>query len=77
MNVRQTLKKIWFPAVVVCVIALQAIGMGNRPMAGDPGYGFISAERTLRPDTIRYRNQFIGNTAAGKEDTSQIGRAHV
>ena len=70
MNVRQTLKKIWFPAVVVCVIALQAIGMGNRPSAGDPGYGFISAERPLRPDTIHYRNQFIGNAAGGKEDTS-------
>ena len=70
MNVRQTLKKIWFPAVVVCVIALQAIGMGNRPMTGDPGYGFVSAERSLKPDTIRYRNQFIGNAESGKEDTS-------
>lgn len=56
--------------VVVCVIALQAIGMGNRPFAGDPGYGFVSAERPLPPDTIHYRNQFIGNAAAGKEDTS-------
>lgn len=69
MNVRQTLKRIWFPVVVVCVIALQAIGMGNRATAGDPGYGFISAERTLQPDTIHYRNQFIGNVT-GKEDTS-------
>ena len=56
--------------VVVCVIALQAIGMGNRPFAGDPGYGFVSAERPLPPDTIHYRNQFIGNAASGKEDTS-------
>lgn len=31
--------------VVVCVIALQAIGMGNSPLAGDPGYGFVSAEK--------------------------------
>ncbi len=67
---KETLKRIWFPMVVVCVIALQAIGMGNRPFAGDPGYGFVSAERPLPPDTIHYRNQFIGNAAAGKEDTS-------
>ena len=71
MNVRQTLKKIWFPMTVVCVIALQAIGMGNRPSAGDPGYGLITAESPLRPDTIRYRNQFIGSSAS-KEDTSFI-----
>ena len=44
MKVKGTLKRIWFPVVVVCVIALQAIGMGNRPLAGDPGYGFIMAE---------------------------------
>ena len=69
MKVKETLKRIWFPVVVVCVIALQAVGMGNRPLTGDPGYGFISAEKPLQPDTIRYRNQFIGN-AAGKEDTS-------
>lgn len=64
---------------MVCVIALQAIGMGNRPLTGDPGYGFISAEKArpphtaqkpLPPDTIRYRNQFIGNAGSGKEDTS-------
>ena len=63
----------------MCLIALQAIGMGNRPLAGDPGYGFISAEKArpphtaqkpLPPDTIRYRNQFIGNAGSGKEDTS-------
>lgn len=57
--------------VVVCVIALQAIGMGNSPLAGDPGYGFVSAEKALQPDTIRYRNQFIGNVT-GKEDTSDF-----
>ena len=67
---KEALKRIWIPMVVVCVIALQAIGMGNRPFAGDPGYGFVSAERPLPPDTIHYRNQFIGNAAAGKEDTS-------
>ena len=64
---------------MVCVIALQAIGMGNRPLTGDPGYGFISAEKARPPhtaqkplplDTIRYRNQFIGNAGSGKEDTS-------
>ncbi len=70
MKVKEILKRIWFPVVVVCVIALQAIGMGNRPLTGDPGYGFISAERPLPPDTIHYRNQFIGNAAAIKEDTS-------
>ena len=67
---KETLKRIWFPVVVVCVIALQAIGMGNRLPAGDPGYGYVSATRPLQPDTIRYRNQFIGNTTSGKEDTS-------
>ena len=56
---------------VVCVIALQAIGMGNRPPAGDPGYGYVLATRPLQPDTIHYRNQFIGNASGnGKEDTS-------
>ncbi len=69
MKVKETLKRIWFPAAVVCVIAFQAIGMGNSPLAGDPGYGFIQAGRPLPPDTIRYRNQFIGNTA-GREDTA-------
>ena len=63
---REALKRIWFPLVVVCVIALQAIGMGVRPSAGDPGYGFVSAERPQRPDTIRYRNQFI-RRGGGKE----------
>ncbi len=72
MKVKEFLKRIWFPMVVVCVIALQAIGMGNRPLAGDPGYGFVSAERPLQPDTIHYRNQFIGNAKAGKEDTSMF-----
>ena len=76
MKVKETLKRIWFPVVVVCVIALQAIGMGNRPLAGDPGYGFIMAERPLQPDTIHYRNQFIGN-AAGKEDTTQFVLAPI
>ena len=56
---------------VVCVIALQAIGMGNRLPAGDPGYGYVLATRPLQPDTIHYRNQFIGNASGnGKEDTS-------
>jgi len=72
MKVKEILKRIWFPMVVVCVIALQAIGMGNRPLAGDPGYGFVSADRPLQPDTIHYRNQFIGNATAGKEDTSMF-----
>lgn len=76
MKVKETLKRIWFPVVVVCVIALQAVGMGNRPLAGDPGYGFIMAERPLQPDTIHYRNQFIGN-AAGKEDTTQFVLAPI
>lgn len=56
------------------VIALQTIGMENRAFHGDPGYGFVSAERQLRPDTIRYRNQFIGkgNADTGKEDTAMF-----
>lgn len=60
--------------MLVCVIALQTIGMENRAFHGDPGYGFVSAERQLRPDTIRYRNQFIGkgNADTGKEDTAMF-----
>ena len=68
---KETFKRIWFPMAVVCVIALQAIGMGNRLPAGDPGYGYVLATRPLQPDTIHYRNQFIGNASGnGKEDTS-------
>ena len=59
--------------VVVCVIALQAIGMGNSPLAGDPGYGFVSAEKALQPDTIRYRNQFIGNVTG----TQAVGQSAI
>lgn len=60
--------------MLVCVIALQTIGMENRAFHGDPGYGFVSEERQLRPDTIRYRNQFIGkgNADTGKEDTAMF-----
>lgn len=60
--------------MLVYVIALQTIGMENRAFHGDPGYGFVSAERQLRPDTIRYRNQFIGkgNADTGKEDTAMF-----
>ena len=68
---KETFKRIWFPMAVVCVIALQAIGMGNRLPAGDPGYGYVLATRPLQLDTIHYRNQFIGNASGnGKEDTS-------
>ena len=58
--------------VVVCVIALQAIGMGNRLSTGDPGFGFIVANRPLPPDTIHYRNQFIGNAMQKGDDSSFI-----
>lgn len=64
-------ERIWFPMVVVCVIALQAIGMGNAPVSGDPGFGFVSADRPLPPDTIRYVNQFIRGGSA-KDDTSSL-----
>ena len=57
--------------VVVCVIALQAIGMGNAPVSGNPGFGFVSADRPLPPDTIRYVNQFIRGGSA-KDDTSSL-----
>ncbi|MBQ6287165.1 MAG: putative porin [Bacteroidales bacterium] len=33
--------------------------MGVGPSEGDPGYGFISATRSPKPDTIKYKNQFI------------------
>lgn len=66
----KTLKRIWFPFAVVCIIALQAIGMGKRPSAGDPGYGFVSAERPQVPDTIKYRNQFLRGTVSHSFDTS-------
>lgn len=53
----------------MCIIALQAIGMGNHVSTENPGYGFIMADKPTTPDTIRYRNQFIGNTVKG-EDSS-------
>ena len=60
--------------VVVCVISLHAIGMGVRPSEGDPGYGFVSADRPQTPDTIRYRNIFIkhGSGKIGDYDTSSF-----
>ncbi len=58
--------------VVVCVIALQAIGMGNAPVSGDPGFGSVSADRPLPPDTIRYVNQFIRGGSAKGDDTSSL-----
>ena len=68
------MKRIWFPLVVVCVISLHAIGMGVRPSEGDPGYGFVSADRPQTPDTIRYRNIFIkhGSGKLGDYDTSSF-----
>ena len=71
---RKALKRIWFPLVVVCVISLHAIGMGVRPSEGDPGYGFVSADRPQTPDTIRYRNIFIkhGSGKIGDYDTSSF-----
>lgn len=71
---RKALKRIWFPLVVVCVISLHAIGMGVRPSEGDPGYGFVSADRPQTPDTIRYRNIFIkhGSGKLGAYDTSSF-----
>lgn len=56
---KEVLKRIWFPLVVVCVISLHAIGMSPRPAKGDPGFGFVSAEKPQKPDTIKYRNIFI------------------
>ena len=64
------MKRVWFPLVVVCIISLHAVGMGFRPSDGDPGYGFVSAERPQRPDTIRYKNPFIKRGGTGQSDTS-------
>ena len=64
------MKRIWFPLVVVCVISLHAIGMGNRPADGDPGFGFVSANRPQRPDTIRYKNPFSKRGGTGRIDTA-------
>lgn len=75
-NVKKTLNKIWFPLVVACFVALQAIGMGNSAVSGDPGFGFILADRPLQPDTIRYRNQFIRKPSA-KEDTANLVLAPI
>ena len=62
---REVLRRIWFPLLVVCVISLHAIGMSPRPSSGDPGFGFVSADRPQTPDTIRYRNIFI-KSGSGK-----------
>ena len=67
---KEALKRFWFPLVVVCVIALQAGGAGMRPVKGDPGFGFVSAERPQKPDTIRYKNPFAKKQGTGERDTS-------
>ncbi|MBO6247966.1 MAG: hypothetical protein J6N54_04040, partial [Bacteroidales bacterium] len=70
---KETLKRIWFPLLVVCVISFHAIGMSPRPAKGDPGYGLVTAERPQTPDTIRYRNIFIKHGSgrlSGDYDTS-------
>ena len=56
---KEYLKRIWFPLLVVCVISLHAIGMSPRASKGDPGFGFVSAEGPQKPDTIKYKNIFI------------------
>lgn len=56
---KEALRRIWFPLLVVCVISLHAIGMSPRPSKGDPGFGMVTAEMPQKPDTIRYRNIFI------------------
>jgi len=66
---KNVLKRIWFPTIVVCFFALQAIGMEFRDLLGDPGYAIVTAEYPGKPDTIKYRNQFIG-AHVGPEDTS-------
>ncbi|MBQ5486454.1 MAG: hypothetical protein IIT69_03285 [Bacteroidales bacterium] len=66
---KKALERIWFPLVVVCVIALQAIGMSPRLSPGDPGFGFVSADAPQ--DTIHYRNQFLrGRSRRSADDTS-------
>ena len=65
---KEVLKRIWFPVLVVCVISMHAIGMGVNPVAGDPGYGFVSPGKPQKPDTIKYRNIFIKEGTGLKED---------
>ena len=67
---KEALKRIWFPLAVVCLISLHAVGMGNCPADGDPGIGFISAEKPQRPDTIRYKNPFSKKGSTGKADSA-------
>ena len=56
---KEALRRIWFPLLVVCVISLHAIGMSPRPSKGDPGFSMVTAEMPQKPDTIRYKNIFI------------------
>ena len=64
---KEALKRIWFPLLVVCVISFHAIGMGPVPLAGDPGFGIVSASGPQKPDTIRYKNIFMkGGKKGGK-----------
>ena len=65
---RDALKKIGFPLAVVCVLALQTIGMELRRPAGDPGFGFVCAEGDA-PDTIRYKYLFGRLSAEGDAAT--------
>ena len=70
---KEYLKRIWFPLLVVCVISLHAIGMSPRASKGDPGFGFVSAEGPQKPDTIKYKNIFIkrgGGKIIDEYDTS-------
>ena len=74
---REVLKRIWFPLLVVCVISTHAVSMGVRPSAGDPGFGLVTAEKgqkPQKPDTIRYRNIFMKGHSTSKieYDTSMF-----
>lgn len=67
------LKRIWFPAAVVCFLAFQTVGMDIRRNSGDPGFGFIEAGRQGKPDTVHYKNQFIrSGNGPSVEDTSSF-----
>ena len=68
MKMSKVLERLLFPAAIVCFLVLQVAAMADRSGTGRMGAAVVYAERSGKPDTIKYRNQFIKDGA--KEDTS-------
>lgn len=69
---RNVLKRFWFPALIVCFIAIQTVGMSPLHYPGDPGCALVTASPSDRPDTIEYKNQFIGKVLSVEEEDTSV-----